>query len=249
MKESQEDKEKNKAFLSHLIELRACVIKAFLGWSLASVLVYLKVEKFVELLLKPFYKVFPSTNLFLFKTYPEIFTLYLKISIIGGFILGSPYIFFQFWSFIAPGLYPHEKKWIKGIFLLTCFAFLIGSLLAYFLFIPFIIKVLYPLGENFLIFKPFLSEYISFIFKIFILFGIAFQLPSFLFFLFYIKIINSASLKTYKGYFIISFFLISAILTSSKDPLNQILLGLLLTILYEISIILIKLVEMRRIFL
>ncbi len=246
MSESPDNLEHKKSFISHLIELRACLIKAFVSWVIASILVYLKIESTIAFLLKPLYKNLPLEEVIFFKTFTEVFSLYIKIAIIGGFILGSPYIFYQLWNFVAPGLYSHEKKWIKIAFLLTCFAFLFGTLLAYFAFIPFIIKILSSFGKNFLTFKPFLNEYISFVLKIFILFGIVFQLPSFIFFLFFLQLINSRFLKTYRGYFIIFFFLISAIVTSSSDPLNQILLGILLTILYEISIICIKIIEFRR---
>lgn len=241
--------EEKKSFLFHLIELRSCIIRAFLGWIFFSIIVYLKVEKVIEFLLRPLYKGFYIEEVIFFKTFPEVFYIYIKVALIGGFILGSPYIFFQFWKFIAPGLYSHERKWVKKAFLLTCFAFLLSTFLAYFTFLPFIMKVLYSLGEDFLVFKPLLMEYINFVLKMFIFFGIVFQLPSFLFFLFSVKLINSHLLRLYRGYFIILFFLVSALITSSKDPLDQILLGLFLTILYEVSIILIKIVEVRRNFL
>ncbi|MCS7278884.1 MAG: twin-arginine translocase subunit TatC [Thermodesulfobacteriaceae bacterium] len=249
MVELKEEIEDKKSFLFHLIELRSCIIKAFLGWIFFSILVYLKVEEIIEFLLRPLYESFYVEKVIFFKTFPEVFSIYIKIALIGGFILGSPYIFFQFWNFIAPGLYFYEKRWIKKAFLLTCFAFLFGSSLAYFVFLPFIMKILYSLGESFLVFKPLLTDYITFVLKMFLLFGIVFQLPSFLLFLFSVKLINSHLLRLYRGYFIILFFLVSALITSSKDPLDQILLGLFLTILYEVSIILIKIVEVRRNFL
>lgn len=238
--------EKKQPFIEHLIELRSCLIKAFLGWIIASILVYLYSDNILEFLINPLRPYLPSSQKVYFKTLPEVFSNEIKISAILGFIIGSPFIFYQLWSFVAPGLYPHEKKWIKITVVFSSFSFLIGDLVAYYLFLPFILKFFYSFGEQFLIFKPYLKEYINFLLKIFLIFGIFFQVPSVIFLLNKLEIVNLEQLKKFRPYAIILSFVFASIITTGVDPLYQILLALPLTVLYEIGIILIKLTTLRR---
>ncbi len=240
--------ESNKqGFVEHLIELRSCLIKAFIGWVVGASITYILIlsGKIINILLFPLYTAIPHQKVF-FKTFPEVFSVYIKLSIIGGFILGSPYIFYQLWSFIAPGLYPHEKKWVKSVVFLTCFAFLTGDIVAYFIFLPSILKFLYSFGERFLIFKPFLKDYINFCLKFFITFGLVFQIPSFLLLLCKLEIVSIQDLKRFRPYAVILSFLIAAVVTGGADPLNQILIAIPLTLLYEAGIILIKITSLKR---
>lgn len=239
--------DEKKPLTEHLLELRKCLIRSFIGWVFGAVISYIFAEKIITFLVSPLYNILPvSSNEVFFRTFTEVFGVYIKLSLIMGFIIGSPYIFFQIWSFLAPGLYPHEKKWVKSAVILTSFSFIIGSFIAYYIFLPIILKFFYSFGKDFLVFKPFLKEYISFVLKIFIIFGILFQVPSFLVLLAKLGLINSENLKKFRAYAIILAFLISAILTSGTDPLNQILLALPLTLLYEIGIILVRIIEIQR---
>lgn len=237
---------KKQTIIDHLIELRSCLIKSFIGWVIGAIVSYIFAEKILNFLLLPLYKVVSPQSKVFFRIFPEVFIVYIKLAIIVGFIIASPYIFYQIWAFIAPGLYPHEKKWVKSAVFLTCFAFLIGDLLAYFVFLPAILKFLLSFGEKFLVFKPFLKEYISFVLKIFIIFGVLFQIPSFLFLLSKLDLVTSKQLKNFRPYAIILAFFIAAILTSGIDPINQILLAIPLTLLYEVGIILVKLGEIKK---
>jgi len=237
---------KKQTIVDHLIELRSCLVKSFIGWVIGAIISYIFAEHIINFLLLPLYKVVNPQSQVFFRIFPEVFLAYMKLAIIVGFIISSPYIFYQIWLFIAPGLYPHEKKWVKSAVFLTCFSFLIGDLLAYFIFLPAILKFLYSFGEKFLVFKPFLKEYISFVLKIFIIFGVLFQIPSFLFLLSKLDLVTSKQLKSFRPYAIILAFFIAAILTSGIDPLNQILLAIPLTLLYEVGIILVKLGEFKK---
>ncbi|HAA84408.1 MULTISPECIES: twin-arginine translocase subunit TatC [Thermodesulfobacterium] len=237
----KEVEEKKLSLIEHLLELRACLIKAFIGWVIASVIAYFLADHIIDLLLKPLMKAIPQQNYVFFRTFPEVFASYLKLSIITGFIFGSPYIFYQLWSFIAPGLYPHEQKWVKTAVFLTSFAFILGDLLAYFFFLPFILKFLYSFGEKFLVFKPFLKDYISFCLRFFLIIGAVFQIPSFMVLLNRLEIVNYEGFKKFRPYAILLAFFISAILTGGGDPFNQIILAIPLTLLYETGIILIRL--------
>lgn len=236
--------EKKQPFIEHLIELRSCLIRAFLGWVVASVLVYLYSDEILEFLINPIRPYLSEKKLF-FKTLPEVFSNEIKIAVILGFIVGSPYIIFQFWRFVAPGLYPHEKKWLKGALFMSSFAFLIGDIVAFYLFLPFILKFFYSFGTQFLVFKPYLKEYINFLLKILLIFGLFFQTPSIIFFIHHLGIASLEQLKRFRPYAVILSFVLASIITAGTDPIYQILMALPLTILYEIGIILIKITSFR----
>ncbi|QER41427.1 twin-arginine translocase subunit TatC [Thermodesulfobacterium sp. TA1] len=242
----KETEEKKLGLIEHLLELRSCIIKAFIGWAIASVIAYLLADYIINFLLSPLLKAIPQQTSVFFRTFPEVFTSYLKLSMIFGFILGSPYIFYQIWSFIAPGLYPHEQKWVKTAVFLTSFAFILGDLLAYFLFLPFILKFLYSFGEKFLVFKPFLKDYINFCLRFFLIIGAVFQIPSFMVLLSRLGIVDYKGFKRFRPYAILIAFFLSAILTGGGDPFNQIILALPLTLLYEIGIILVRMFKPLR---
>ncbi|NAZ30003.1 MAG: twin-arginine translocase subunit TatC [Caldimicrobium sp.] len=231
--------EKKQPFWEHLIELRFRLIRAFIAWVLGSILAYVYSDDLISLLINPLQKILPpSQHLVYFKTLPEVFSVQIKLSLICGFFIGSPYIFYQIWLFVAPGLYPHEKKLAKLVFFLSSFAFIIGILVAYFFFLPALIYYLYSFGERFLQFKPYLSEYINFVLKLFIFIGASFQLPTALVVLTKLSIVSKETLKKTRPYAILASFIASAFLTPSTDPVNQILLALTLTFLFELGIFL-----------
>jgi len=249
----QEDKEiseevceeEKQSFVEHLLELRGCLLKAFLGWAVGAVIAYILSFKLIQVFLYPLFKAIPHENTIYFRTFPEVFSTYLKLAIIIGFILASPYIFYQLWQFIAPGLYPHEKKWVKSAVILTSFSFIIGDLVAYFLFLPYLLRFLYSFGERFLVFKPFLTEYINFLLKFFLFAGTIFQLPAFMLLLAKLDLVTIDQFKRFRPYAIILAFVIAAVVTGGTDPLTQILIALPLTLLYEVGIILIRISKIK----
>lgn len=238
--------ETKQSFIEHLLELRKCLIKAFFGWFISALIVYLFIDKVLEFVINPIRPYLTEDSKIYFRGLTDVFSTQIKISAILGFVLGSPYIIYQMWLFVAPGLYSYEKKWLKFIIFLTSFFFLVGTLIAYFLFIPFLLKFFYSFGEKFLIFKPYLKEYISFLLKTLFIFGLFFQVPLVVFFLNKIGIVTLDQLKHFRPYAIILSFIFSGLLTTSIDPLYQIIIALPLTILYEIGILLIKIFALRR---
>ncbi len=238
--------EKKQSFFEHLIELRSCLIKAFIGWIIASVIVYIYTDEIIEFLINPLKPYLLESKVF-FRGITEVFINQFKIALILGFILGSPYIIYQFWSFIAPGLYPYEKRLVKLAFFFSSFSFLIGSLVGYYLFLPFLLKFFYSFGSQFLIFKPYLKEYVNFLLKILILFGILFQIPSCVFLINKMGIIDLHQLKKGRSYAILLSFLIASVVTTGSDPIYLLIIALPLTILYEVGILLIEITSFRRV--
>lgn len=169
-------------------------------------------------------------------TYPaEAFFSHIKISIVAGLFLVSPYVFAQIWGFIAPGLYAHERKWIVPMAMISAMFFSAGALFGYFVVFPFGFEFFASFSTGGIQFTPKLNEYLSFCLKLLFAFGFVFELPLFIFFLARMGMVSSSGLRTKRKYAILVAFVMAAVLTP-PDPFTQCLMAGPLIILYELGI-------------
>lgn len=169
-------------------------------------------------------------------TYPaEAFFSHIKISIVAGLFLVSPYVFAQIWGFIAPGLYAHERKWMIPMATISAIFFTSGALFGYFIVFPYGFEFFASFSTNGIQFTPKLNEYLSFCLKLLFAFGFVFELPLFIFFLARMGMVSSTGLRKKRKYAILIGFVLAAILTP-PDPFTQCLMAGPLIILYEIGI-------------
>jgi len=152
-------------------------------------------------------------------------------------ILASPVIFWQIWKFVAPGLYKHEKRALLPFTFLSSICFLGGAAFGYFVVFPPAFKFLLGYSADFLQPMPAVNEYFSLSLRLLIAFGVIFELPIFMVFLAKIGVVNVAFLNKYRKYAILVNFIIAAILTPTPDIVNQMLMGIPLMVLYEISVV------------
>lgn len=169
-------------------------------------------------------------------TYPaEAFFSHIKISIVAGLFLVSPYVFAQIWGFIAPGLYSHERKWMIPMALCSALFFTGGALFGYFQVFPYAFDFFAGFSTEGIQFTPKLNEYLSFCLKLLFAFGFVFELPLFIFFLARMGMVSSAGLRKKRKYAILMGFVVAAVLTP-PDPFTQCLMAGPLIILYELGI-------------
>lgn len=169
------------------------------------------------------------------------FNTYIWISFLGGLILSSPYIFFEIWSFIKPALHKKEIKYFNILFIISLLLFIIGILFGYFIVFPIIIQFSYDFKISNIPKNIFdLSDYISIFMQVIFSIGIAFLIPIILLLLNKIDIINVKILQKYRKHAILILLIISAAITPS-DILSTIIITCPLIILYELSILFIKL--------
>jgi len=169
-------------------------------------------------------------------TYPaEAFFSHIKISIVAGLFLVSPYVFAQIWGFIAPGLYSHERKWMVPMAMISALFFCSGALFGYFVVFPFGFEFFAGFSTEGIQFTPKLNEYLSFCLKLLFAFGFVFELPLFIFFLARMGMVSSAGLRKKRKYAILIGFVLAAVLTP-PDPFTQCLMAGPLIILYELGI-------------
>jgi sec-independent protein translocase protein TatC len=169
-------------------------------------------------------------------TYPaEAFFSHIKISIVAGIFLVSPYVFAQIWGFIAPGLYNHERKWMIPMALVSGMFFTGGALFGYFQVFPHAFEFFAGFSTDGIQFTPKLNEYLSFCLKLLFAFGFVFELPLFIFFLARMGMVSSSGLRKKRKYAILIGFVLAAILTP-PDPFTQCLMAGPLIVLYEVGI-------------
>jgi sec-independent protein translocase protein TatC len=159
------------------------------------------------------------------------------LALVCGVLLASPVIFWQVWKFVAPGLYKQEKRALLPFSLLSSVCFLGGAAFGYFVVFPPAFRFLLGYSADFLSPMPAVNEYFSLSIRLLIAFGVIFELPILMVFLAKIGIVDVAFLNKNRKYAILINFIIAAILTPTPDIVNQMLMGVPLLVLYEMSII------------
>jgi sec-independent protein translocase protein TatC len=234
------NEEKDLSIIEHLEELRKRIIYSLIFFIFASFISYFFSGKILSFIVKPLKK-YQETIIFLKPVEP--FFSVIKTTLFMAGIISIPFILFHIYLFVAPGLTVKEKKLIKTIFIFFPFLFILGMVFAFYIIIPFGLKVLFSFGSD--IMKPMISitNYLNFLFIFFLAMGLIFNLPVFISSLAYIGIINSKFLKEKRKFAIVGSFILSAIITPTTDIFTQIFVAIPLIFLYEISIFISKIFE------
>ncbi|MFC1833771.1 twin-arginine translocase subunit TatC [Thermodesulfobacteriota bacterium] len=232
------------SFFSHLEELRHRLLRVVLAIIAGFIVCFFFSKQLLDFLTKPLSVLLKKPMVF--TDLPEPFFVYLKISFVAGVFLVIPIILYQLWKFIAPGLYSKERKLALPFVMVATSLFYVGGAFAYFLVFPVIFNFFLAFQDpDKLEALPRLKEYVTLILKLMLAFGIVFELPIILTFLGLLGVVNSQFLARGRRYFIVIAFVIGALL-SPPDVFSQLLMGVPLLILYEVSICIIRLIEKRR---
>ena len=249
-----DDKNKQSTFIEHLTELRLRIIRSFIYLFVFFIVCYFFAENIYAFLIEPYAKVVKDdleNRRLIFTALHETFITYLKVAFFTAFFISSPIILTQIWKFIAPGLYKDEKKALLPYLIATPTLFLLGGMLVYYLVMPLAIKFFLTFESSAEIsnlpiqLEAKVNEYLSLIMRLIFAFGISFQLPVLLSLLARVGFIDSEYLKSRRKYVIVIIFAVAALLTP-PDPITQIGLGIPLLILYELSILSVKLIEKKK---
>jgi sec-independent protein translocase protein TatC len=181
----------------------------------------------------------PTGGSLIFTSVAEAFFTYMKVAFISGLILASPFVLYQIWAFVAPGLYRHEKKYVIPFVLAGSFFFAIGILFAYYVALPVGFKFLLGFATDFIKPLPSMKEYLSFSIKFLLAFGLVFEFPVVLVLLARIGVVDAKTLARQRKYAILLIFIFAAVLTP-PDIISQVIVALPMIGLYELSILLSK---------
>jgi sec-independent protein translocase protein TatC len=230
-------------FLDHLEELRWRIIRALIGIVIGAILCWIFIDFIInEIMVRP--AVNNQLRLQNIRPFGQVF-LYMQVALIGGIIISLPNILYQFWKFIAPGLYAKERKYIFWIVFFTSFCFLFGVAFAYFVMMPMALKFFAGFGTQSIENIIAINEYISFLVSVILGAGVVFELPMASWFLSKLGILSPEFMRKYRRHAIVVIFILAAILTPGTDPVSQILLAIPLLFLYEISIWICKVAQRK----
>ncbi|HEX15935.1 MAG TPA: twin-arginine translocase subunit TatC [Deltaproteobacteria bacterium] len=228
----EEDK---KPFLEHLEELRQRLIRCLIAVGVAFVICYIFSKEIFALLTIPLREALPEGSSMIFTNLPEAFFTYLKLSFFSGIFLAFPYILYQAWLFVAPGLYAHEKRYLLPFLIFATFFFVAGAAFGYFVVFPYGFRFFLGFSTDFIRPAPKVKEYLSFSLTLLLAFGVVFELPVFIFFLSRMGVVDHRMLARNRRYAILIIFIAAAIFTP-PDVITQLMMAAPLLVLYELSV-------------
>jgi sec-independent protein translocase protein TatC len=217
----------------HLAELRTRLVRCLLAWAVGSVLAWTWSERIFRILLQPAVDALGGEGRPLQAIAPgEIFFTYLKCALLAGFVLALPVVLWQAWAFVAPGLYPSEKRWTLPLVLASTLLFACGAVLGYAVAFPLMFKFFASFDSDFVESAWTMHEVFGLVTSMFLAFGAAFQIPIAVFFLAVAGVVDVRTLLRQTPYAVLVVFIVAAVLTPSPDWVSQVILGVPMVGLY-----------------
>jgi len=229
--------EEKQTILEHLEDLRKSLLISVIAIVLAAVVAFYYSDYILALIQRPLK---PMELDLIFIGITEGFYIKLKLAFFGGLVLAFPIIAWQIYRFVAPALFPKERRYVVILIPLMILLFAAGVLFAYFGVLKLVISFLILVAGDL---EPMLTvdKYVSFVLAFTIPFGLIFELPVIVYFLTRLGIISPEWLSQKRKYALLAIFIIAAVLTPGPDPISQCLMGVPVYLLYEISILVSKL--------
>jgi sec-independent protein translocase protein TatC len=235
--DSTQTPEPEQGFLSHLIELRQRLVKA----AIAVLVIFLALTPFMnriyDLLADPITATLPPGTKLLATSVVSPFLVPLKATLLVGFIIALPYVLYQAWAFVAPGLYRHEKRLAVPVIVSSFLMFLAGMAFCYFVVFRLLFPVISSFAPSSVSFAPDIDAYFSFVIGMFVAFGLTFETPIVLVALTRLGIVSVAKLRGIRPYFVVGAFIMAAVVTP-PDVTSQLLLAVPLCLLFELGLLL-----------
>ncbi|MDN3545339.1 MAG: twin-arginine translocase subunit TatC [Roseateles asaccharophilus] len=224
-------------FVSHLIELRDRLIRAFIaiGVCFGALALYPGPGPLYDLLAAPLVANLPQGSTMIATNVISPFLVPLKITLLAAFFLALPVVLYQIWAFVAPGLYSHEKRLVLPLVVSSTLLFFLGVAFCYFFVFGKVFAFIQSFAPKSITAAPDIEAYLSFVMSMFIAFGAAFEVPVVVVVLARMGLVTVAKLRDFRGYFIVIAFVIAAIVTP-PDVVSQLALAIPMCLLYEVGI-------------
>lgn len=223
-------------FISHLVELRNRIMKA----SIAIIVVFLCLMPWAatiyDLLAAPMIAALPTGSKMIATGVITPFLIPVKVTLMVAFVIALPWVLYQLWAFIAPGLYTHEKKLIAPLVISSSALFITGVAFCYFLVFKVIFRFINNFAPKSISVAPDIDSYFDFVMTMFVAFGLTFEVPIVVIVLVRMGLVSLEKLKAIRPYVVVGAFVIAAIVTP-PDIMSQMLLAVPLCVLYEVGLL------------
>jgi len=227
--------DEKQAFRSRLIAIRNSLIRCAVAITVGVIIASIFSEDILGLLESPLKRNLGQNGTLIFTGLTDMIWIYIKLAFIFGIILAAPYIFYEIWGFVSPGLKKAEKRGILPFVIISCMLFVGGALFGYFFVLPLAFKFFLGFANEHIQALPSVKEYLSLSFKFLLAFGIVFEVPVLVFFLARIGLVSVEGFRKSRKYAILMAFIIGAIF--APDVVSQFMMAIPIILLYEIGII------------
>lgn len=235
MKKGAEHDPKEMGFLEHLEEFRWVIIRTGITLIVLAIVMFnFSRWIFDVILIHPLHARFPEMELIFLKPAGNLLAM-INISLWAALIVALPYVTWEIWRFVIPGLFQHERRIIPAVIVVTMICFTAGAAMAYFIIIPYALHFFLTFGSDLARPEIVIREYISFIIRMILVFGVIFELPVVSFILARFGVITAELLRKVRSYAIFSIAVLSAVITP-QDPVTMLMAMAPLVVLYEVSI-------------
>jgi len=231
--------------ISHLIELRGRLLRSMCAVLIVFLCLLPWAKELYTLLAQPLLATLPQGGRMIATDVVGVFVVPLKVALLTALLIALPYVLYQTWAFVAPGLYAHEKRLVLPLTIASSLLFLIGMAFAYFLVFPLVFRFMVSVVPAGVAWMTDIDKYLSFVLTMFVAFGVAFEVPVVIVLLVRTGIVGIEKLREVRPYVIVGAFVIGAVLTP-PDVISQLMLAVPLWLLYEIGILVARFVGARQ---
>lgn len=225
------------SFISHLFELRNRLIRAVLALLVVFLCMMPFASEIYDLLALPMLQNLPEGTKMIATGVVAPFFVPIKVTLLAAFVVALPFVLYQAWAFVAPGLYAHERRFVLPMIVGSTFLFLAGMAFCYFFVFGMVFKFIASFAPASITVAPDIEQYLSFAISMFLAFGVTFEVPVVVLVLVKTGLVTVAQLREARRYVIVGAFVVAAVVTP-PDVTSQLLLAIPMCILYEVGILL-----------
>jgi sec-independent protein translocase protein TatC len=241
MSETSPDAGEQETFLSHLVELRTRLMRSIIAVVVVLLCLFPFAKEIYALLAAPLLHTLPEGATMIATDVTGTFLVPLKVTLMAAFLIALPYVLWQAWAFVAPGLYQHEKRLAVPVIVSSVIFFMIGMAFAYFFVFPVMFKFFASYTPTGVQMMTDIDKYLSFVLAMFLAFGLTFEVPVVVIVLVRMGVVSLEKLRAIRSYVIVGAFVLGAIFTP-PDVLSQLMLAVPLWVLYELGLFLARFV-------
>ena len=223
------------SFMSHLVELRDRLLRCVIALVLVFICLFPWARDLYSMLAKPLLASLPAGGQLIATEVTAPFFVPIKVTLMAALVIALPYLLYQIWAFVAPGLYAHEKKLVMPLVTTSTVLFLCGMAFAYFLVFPIVFHFIISVAPEGVAVMTDIGKYLDFVLTLFLAFGVTFEVPVAVVILVRMGMVSVAKLREIRPYVIVGAFVVGAIFTP-PDVVSQVMLAVPLWVLYELGI-------------